>query len=55
MSGEDWAVLLGILLGGYPLLLMLVAITGPHSETEKREKAERRAADRRLNQRERGR
>jgi hypothetical protein len=45
MSGEALAVL-AILLGGYPLLVLLVAITGPHNETEKRERAERRAASR---------
>lgn len=45
MSGADWAVL-AILVGGYPLLVLLVAITGPHNETEKREKADRLATSR---------
>ena len=43
MGGEEWAIL-AILLGGYPLLVLLVAITGPHNETERRELAERRRA-----------
>lgn len=45
MSGEDWAVL-AILLGGYPLLVLMVAITGPHNETEKRELRNRRVTAR---------
>ena len=45
MSGEALAVL-AILLGGYPLLVLLVAVTGPHNATERREQAERRAVRR---------
>lgn len=40
-------IVLAILLGGYPLLVLMVAITGPHNEAEKREKAERRWRNRR--------
>lgn len=46
MSGET-LVVLAILIGGYPLLVLLIAVTGPHNETEKREKAERRRQKRR--------
>lgn len=46
MSGENLAAI-AILVLGYPLLVLMVAITGPHNETEKREKAERRWRNRR--------
>lgn len=46
MSAETIAVL-AIMIGGYPLLVLLIAVTGPHNETEKRELRAYRAEQRR--------
>jgi len=40
-------ICVAILIGGYPLLVLSIALTGPHNETEKRELAEYKAARRR--------
>lgn len=47
MIPETLAVVV-ILIGGYPLLVLLIAITGPHNEAEKREKAKLRWRNRRV-------